>query len=160
MLRDESCAPLNLVLHGGRKVGDTEIADELSLASPLLLVSCIDYRFVVPTASYMAGRGFTFKYYHIGVAGASLGSNRYPEFFEGHLQLLRDSGVNPEIIIVMDHLDCAAYKQWNHGNDSLAAHADQLCILNSTIKRFYGPGKPVETLIMSLAGVVQPISCT
>ncbi|HEY6329779.1 MAG TPA: hypothetical protein VI756_10610 [Blastocatellia bacterium] len=140
-------------------MGETEIADELSLASPLLLVSCIDYRFVVPTASYMAGRGFTFKYYHIGVAGASLGSNRYPKFFEGHLQLLKDSGVNPEMIIVMDHLDCAAYKKWNGGDDSISGHAEQLCILRSTISRFYGADKPVETLIMSREGVVDPVYC-
>src|SRR5580704_7239900 len=118
------------------------------MASQLLLVSCIDYRFVVPTASYMAERGFTGNYYHIGVAGASLGSNRYSDFFHGHLELLRNSGVDPEIVIIMDHLGCAAYNKWNGGDDSRSAHANQLCILARTVRQFYGAGKPVETRIM------------
>ena len=137
-------------------MGDSGIA----LASQLLLVSCIDYRFVIPTAGYMAARGFTGKYYHIGVAGASLGSNRYPDFFSGHLQLLRNSGVDPEMVIIIDHLDCAAYKQWNGGNDSVEAHAQQLCIVGNTLKQFYGAQKPVELLIMkNQAGEIEPVFC-
>jgi hypothetical protein len=139
-----------------KKVGDSEIA----LKSQLLLVSCIDYRFVVPTARDMEARGSTGNYYHIGVAGASLGSNRYPDFFRGHLELLRNSGVDPEIVIIMDHLGCAAYDKWNNGDDSRAAHVEQLCILARTVRQFYGAGKPVELRIMrNQAGEVDPVFC-
>ena len=132
-----------------------------------LLLSCMDYRLVDDIEKYMSGRGLRDKYDHIVLAGASLGAvtDKFPawnETFWEHLDVaIKLHAIHK--VIVMDHLDCGAYKEIFGAakvadpKAEHAAHVTQLKLLKSQINKKH-PKLEVEMLIMSLDGKVEVIA--
>jgi carbonic anhydrase len=136
-----------------------------------LLLSCMDYRLVEKTESYMAGRGLRDKYDHIVLAGAALGAvtEKYPEWnktFWDELGLAIDLHMVHKVI-VLDHRDCGAYKQIL-GEDlakdprrETEVHAAELKKLRGLVEKKYRGHEPrleTELLLMALDGKVEVIS--
>jgi carbonic anhydrase len=136
-----------------------------------LLLSCMDYRLVEKTESYMAARGFRDKYDHIVLAGAALGAvtEKYPEWnktFWDELGLAIDLH-SVHKVIVLDHRDCGAYKQIlgedlaSNPRKETEVHAAVLKKLRGLIGDKYARHEPkleTELLLMSLDGKVDVIS--
>ena len=133
----------------------------------ILLLSCMDYRLIDQIQRYMTGRGLRNKYYHIILAGASLGviTDQQPawsETFWEHVDLaIKLSQINE--VMVMDHRDCGAYKLIL-GEDFVedreretAIHAESLKDLSQQIHQKY-PTMKVELLLMDLDGSIEKIS--
>jgi carbonic anhydrase len=131
-----------------------------------LLLTCIDHRLPELITRYMAERGLTGRYDYLAMAGAALGvtADRFPAWdvaFRQHIELaLQLHGIRR--LMVMDHRDCAAYRQI-HGEEALASaekeraiHASTLGLLRERIKvRF--PQLEVELLLIALDGSVEQI---
>ena len=79
-----------------------------------LVLSCIDFRFVNDKVSFFNSIGFRDDYNKFSLAGASLGYNQtqFPEWRETcnkHIELaMQLHDINE--VIVMDHMDCGAYR--------------------------------------------------
>src|SRR6266550_4739715 len=128
-----------------------------------LLLSCMDYRLVGKTRSYMVHRGLGDKKYdHIVLAGASLGAitNKFPEWnktFWDELSLAIDlHGIYR--VMVLDHRDCGAYKDIfgkdfaKNPAEETRVHAEQLRTLRHQIDEKYGKRRrslEVELLLMN-----------
>ena len=131
-----------------------------------LLLSCMDYRLVNETESYMTGRGLRDKYDHVILAGAALGAitDKFPAWnktFWEHLDVAIKLH-NVHTVMVMDHRDCGAYKVIL-GEDfgqtparETAAHTVQLQSLRHMIVSKYP--QMVELLLMALDGSVEKVA--
>lgn len=132
----------------------------------VLLLSCMDYRLLDDIVRYMDGRKLTNGYDQITLAGASLGATTsvYPAWgqtFWAHLQLALDLH-RIEKLIILDHRDCGVYRLI-FGHDYAAdptreteIHTLQLRELRAAVDERY-PNLPVELLLMSLDGSVEPV---
>jgi carbonic anhydrase len=85
-----------------------------SSTAQALVLSCIDYRFVTDTVKLFNRTGLQDDYNKFSLAGASLGYNQtaFPEWsatFDKHVGLAKDLHDINEIV-VMDHMDCGAYR--------------------------------------------------
>ena len=79
-----------------------------------LVLSCMDYRFVDDSVYFFNRIGFRDDYNQFSLAGASLGYNqtKFPEWaqtFDKHINLAMELHDINEVI-VMDHMDCGAYR--------------------------------------------------
>lgn len=79
-----------------------------------LVLSCMDYRFVNDNVHFFNRLGFRDDYNKLALAGASLGYNqtKFPEWREmcnKHIELAMELHDINEVII-MDHMDCGAYR--------------------------------------------------
>ena len=79
-----------------------------------LVLSCMDYRFVNDSVYFFNRIGFRDDYNKFSLAGASLGYNqtKFPEWaqtFDKHIELAMELHDINEVI-VMDHMDCGAYR--------------------------------------------------
>jgi hypothetical protein len=147
--------------------------DEKTKAEALLL-SCMDYRLIHATERYMAGRKLQDKYYHVILAGASLGAVAPPPTepawkttFWTHLATAIDlttRGGRPlRRMLVIDHRDCGAY-ELILGRDCCTpraketdVHAGQLRELRKQIVAKYA-SMEVELFLMDLDGKVETIT--
>ena len=131
-----------------------------------LLLSCMDYRLVTATGSYMTKRGLKGKYDHVVLAGASLGAitDKFPDWnktFWQHLDVAIDLH-HVHQAIILDHRDCGAYKVilgedcCKNPAKERAVHAEKLKELRKQINEKH-PKLGVELLLMSLNGKVEPI---
>jgi carbonic anhydrase len=90
------------------------IRDRLSeTTSQALVLSCMDFRFVNDT-NYFLNKQYKDDYNKFSLAGASLGYNqdKFKEWsttFDKHIQLSKDLHDINEIVVV-DHMDCGAYR--------------------------------------------------
>lgn len=79
-----------------------------------ILISCVDARLLDETVAYMGSVGLTDKYYHLILAGCSLGLNGYSDYLKGQLGLIdkviKMNGHNLEFVYILEHDDCGAYK--------------------------------------------------
>ncbi len=78
-----------------------------------LVLSCMDFRFVNDTIGFL-NKDYNDSYNKFSLAGASLGYNQenFSEWgttFDKHIELSKKLH-NIEEIIVVDHMDCGAYK--------------------------------------------------
>jgi carbonic anhydrase len=79
-----------------------------------LVLSCMDYRFVDDSVYFFNRIGYRDDYNQFSLAGASLGYNQtqFPEWRETcnkHIELaMQLHDINE--VIVMDHMDCGAYR--------------------------------------------------
>jgi carbonic anhydrase len=139
----------------------------LSGHTDILLLSCMDYRLVNETESYMTNRGLRDKYDHVILAGASLGAttDKYPPWnqtFWDHLDVAIKLH-NIKKVVVLDHRDCGAYKVIlgeDFSKDPIkekSVHTDRLSALASMIKAKH-PNLEIELLLMDLSGNVETIS--
>jgi carbonic anhydrase len=157
------------VLAGGAAALTSVVRPAAALASgqaDVLLLTCMDYRLIDATNSYMTGRGLKNKYDHVVLAGAALGAvtERYPEWnktFWDHLALAMEMHKIHEVL-VLDHRDCGAYRSI-FGEDfskdpgrETEVHSAQLKRLGELIKERHRELK-VELLLMSLAGKVEHV---
>ena len=85
-----------------------------STGANALVLSCMDYRFVDDSVYFFNRIGFRDDYNKFSLAGASLGYNQtqFPEWRETcnkHIELaMQLHDINE--VIVMDHMDCGAYR--------------------------------------------------
>ena len=78
-----------------------------------LVLTCMDFRFVNDTVQFL-NKEYKDDYNKFSLAGASLGYNQntFPEWsitFDKHIELAKDLHDIDEIIVV-DHMDCGAYR--------------------------------------------------
>jgi hypothetical protein len=159
--------PINLLPADGIKV-NSSVRDVNSYPkhAPILLVSCVDYRFPDEIADFMQKRGAVDKYDHLVVAGGSIGVDNllYPalkESFIIQMALLKQLHGFRQVIL-LDHRDCGLFKAI-HGNEhtsnpaeELALHKHHLVNVKKLILKHY-PDVAVEMLLMSTDGSVTTI---
>ena len=85
-----------------------------SSTAQAMVLTCMDYRFVTDTVKFFNRTGLQDDYNKFSLAGASLGYNQsaFPEWsatFDKHVGLAKDLHDINEIV-VMDHMDCGAYR--------------------------------------------------
>jgi len=85
-----------------------------SSTAQAIVLTCMDYRFVASTVELFNKTGLKDDYNKFSLAGASLGYNQtaFPEWsatFDKHVGLAKDLHDINEIV-VMDHMDCGAYR--------------------------------------------------
>lgn len=140
-----------------------------------LLLSCIDYRFISFTKTYMdKQQGLEGKYDYVILAGGALGANIeknmvYPEwcqsFFDHidvaiHLHHIRK-------IIIIDHRNCGAYREFleqdfpenptkKEKDDETKSHTEVMAGLAKNIQTLY-PGLSIELWLMGMDGTVESI---
>jgi len=131
-----------------------------------LLLSCMDYRLVAATGTWMAKRGLKGKYDHVVLAGASLGAitDKFPDWnktFWQHLDVAIDLH-HVHRAIILDHRDCGAYKVIL-GEDCCKdpkkekdLHTEKLRELRKQISDKH-PKLGVELALMDLKGKVETI---
>ena len=78
-----------------------------------LVLTCMDFRFVNDTVQFL-NKEYNDAYNKFSLAGSSLGYNQntFPEWsitFDKHIELAKDLHDINEIIVV-DHMDCGAYR--------------------------------------------------
>ena len=78
-----------------------------------LVLTCMDFRFVNDTVQFL-NKEYKDAYNKFSLAGSSLGYNQntFPEWsvtFDKHIELAKDLHDIDEIIVV-DHMDCGAYR--------------------------------------------------
>ncbi len=125
----------------------------------VVLLTCMDFRFFGLVVKYMEEAGLTGKYYHLILAGASLGAvvegkPAWHETFFDHLKLAR--GLDPTItrVIVLEHRGCKAYEKFGvlvppyTDDEERDAHDEKVQVLRTIIERQYG--LPVESFLLSL----------
>lgn len=126
-----------------------------------LLLSCMDYRLMDAIGAWMTCQGLRDKYDHVVLAGAALGptNDRYPDWAETfwtHLDLaVRLHEIKK--VIVLDHMDCGAYKLilGTTPETEPAAHVRHLELIREMIVQ--RKGLPVQLALMNLDGTVRPI---
>lgn len=91
------------------------IRDRLSeKTAKAMVLSCMDFRFVTDKVNFLNNIGYKDDYSKFVLAGSSLGYNQgeFPEWsksFDKHLELATDLHKIDEVIVV-DHMDCGAYR--------------------------------------------------
>ena len=81
-----------------------------------LVLSCIDYRLIDDTIQFLESECFAQSFDFTTLAGASLGFNQnkylcWKEMFLQHIDLAIELHKIKNIIVI-DHMDCGAYKQF------------------------------------------------
>ena len=129
-----------------------------------LLLTCIDYRFVEPTAAFMRRKGLDGRYDQAILAGASLGvvSDKFAAWhqtFWDHVDVAIKLHEIHEVIAV-DHRDCGAYKL-GLGPDyaptraaETAAHERTMQAFGKLVRARY-PGLGISAYLIALDGSVQ-----
>lgn len=149
------------------KITPSIIADTYKKNAPILLVSCVDYRFPDEVMDFMSKRGALDKYDNLVIAGGSLGIDNalYPELKQSFLtQLALLKKVHDiKMVILLDHRDCNLYKEIHtdqHTRDidaEKALHSYHLKNVKNMILSIY-PHMIVEMLLMSQDGSVETIT--
>jgi carbonic anhydrase len=92
------------------------VASPLSLnaEAKVLLLSCIDYRYPRSISETMEEEGYSGRYYHLAMAGASHAGNSAAHSGVWHKTLFDHLGFAVEEakvagIVIIDHLDCKAF---------------------------------------------------
>lgn len=137
-----------------------------------IIITCIDFRLIDDAVTYLNEKGFRDQYDEFILAGASLGytTSLSTLGYSGWTAVL-DDHVNISYslhkikdIIVMDHMDCGAYKA-QYGASTLSSsyvetkyHIENLNSFRSTINQKFvvndAPKFNVQTWLMSLDGSV------
>ena len=106
-------AVVALIAVAGRQ-NNTAMNRLSSKTAQAMVLTCMDYRFVTDTVKLFNRTGLQDDYNKFSLAGASLGYNQtsFPEWsatFDKHVGLAKDLHDINEIV-VMDHMDCGAYR--------------------------------------------------
>lgn len=92
-----------------------DVRDRLSeKTAKAMVLSCMDFRFVNDKVNFLNQIGYKDDYSKFVLAGSSLGYNQdtFPEWsksFDKHVELAKDLH-NIDEVIVVDHMDCGAYR--------------------------------------------------
>uniref|UniRef100_A0A6C0CBR2 Carbonic anhydrase n=1 Tax=viral metagenome TaxID=1070528 RepID=A0A6C0CBR2_9ZZZZ len=132
----------------------------------ILVLSCIDYRLIDNTMKFLESACHTNNFDFTTLAGASLGFNQnkygcWNQTFIQHVELaIQLHKINK--IIVIDHMDCGAYKLFYPGIEDNSHEERSLHIEN--IKKFVDELKKIfpqlgyDGYIINLGGDVERIS--
>jgi hypothetical protein len=100
---------------------ETSMDEPTNGKATTLLLTCMDFRYPEAIAEYMEDEGLTGKYYHVILAGASLGAvldtppqlkPHWRDTFFDHLEIVYPPPPKPRIeqVYILDHRDCLAYR--------------------------------------------------
>lgn len=133
-----------------------------------LLLSCMDYRLIDPTVRLVRERESPLGFDYFILAGASLGvvnptdSNEFTNWkqvFTQHIDLALQLH-NIKKVIVVEHMDCGAYKyvfgQEMTADDEYDKHIEMINSLQQIVKQSY-PQLEFSAYIMHLDGVAEEI---
>jgi len=149
-------------------VTDLEAISMVGSAAPgtVLVLSCMDHRLMPAIAALMEQRGLAGRYDHIVLAGGALGvmcsdNPAWRTVFMDHLGLARSlHGVDR--LIVVDHRDCGACKQFVGADcaDDPASeretHRGAIDDLRELLAAEY-PNLVIEAHLMDLTGDTEPL---
>lgn len=142
-----------------------EIPDQLTTRkAKALVLSCMDFRLIDDQVYHFNKMGYTNNYDSVVLAGASLGYNqtKYPEWrkmLDEHIELSIQLHKIEEII-VLEHMDCGAYKLFY--NDSITDE-NEFGIHKNNVREFKNhinekfPTLTVRSFLMRLNGSVMKI---
>ena len=141
------------------------VRDRLSeKTSKALVLSCMDFRFVNDTV-YFLNKEYKDSYNKFSLAGASLGYNqdKFKEWgivFDKHIELSKQLHDIDEIVVV-DHMDCGAYRIL-YDNENMSKeeeyklHQKNLNKFRELIHKKH-PSLKVTMLLANLDGSITPI---
>jgi carbonic anhydrase len=126
-----------------------------------ILLTCIDFRFIDDIVNQMNKLGYMYNYDEFILAGASLGYNgisgynNWAQVFNDHINLALSLHHIKEIIII-DHMDCGAYKKVYlpselAGSNEREKHVLNLHIATKTLSNLY-PVIKIKTFIINKEG--------
>lgn len=140
-----------------------DVRDRLSeKTAKAMVLSCMDFRFVNDKVNFLNQIGYRDDYSKFVLAGSSLGYNQdtFPEWsksFDKHVELAKDLH-NIDEVIVVDHMDCGAYRIL-YDNPSMSKeeeyklHQKNLHEFKSLINKKF-PSLRVTLLLINLDGSV------
>ena len=127
-----------------------------------LVITCMDFRLIDDAVNYLDAQGYNNNYDEFILAGASLGYNQttysaWAETLDKHIELAEQLHHIKEVIVI-DHMNCGAYKIFYNKKtiseeDETALHKENFAKFRKTIKTKY-PQLKVKTLLMKLTGEV------
>ncbi len=127
-----------------------------------LVITCMDFRLIDDAVNYLNTKGYNNNYDEFILAGASLGYNQktysaWTETLDKHIELSEKLHEIKEVIVI-DHMNCGAYKIFYNKEtisekDEIDLHKQNLLKFRKTIKSKY-PHIKVKTLLMKLTGEV------
>lgn len=138
-----------------------DVRDRLSeKTAKAMVLSCMDFRFVNDKVNFLNQIGYKDDYSKFVLAGSSLGYNQdtFPEWsksFDKHVELAKDLH-NIDEVIVVDHMDCGAYRIL-YDNPSMSKeeeyklHQKNLHEFKSLINKKF-PSLRVTLLLINLDG--------
>lgn len=141
------------------------VRDRLSeKTAKALVLSCMDFRFVNDTV-YFLNKDYKDDYNKFSLAGASLGYNqdKFKEWgivFDKHIELSKQLHDIDEIVVV-DHMDCGAYRILYDNQDmskeeEYQLHRKNLNKFKELINKKH-PSLKVTMLLANLDGSITPI---
>jgi hypothetical protein len=131
-----------------------------------LVLSCMDFRLVDDTVTFMNKKGYNNNYNEFILSGASLGYNQetFPEWkqlLNKHIELAKEINKITEVLVI-DHMKCDAYKTFYNKPDlseteELSLHETNLRLFKENINKTF-PELKVYTYLMQLDGTVKLMS--
>ena len=143
-----------------------ETQDQLKAhKSKAIVLNCMDFRLIDDLERFLDNSGYNNNYDDFILAGASLGYNQqvYPswrEIFNTHVELAEQLHEIQEIIII-DHMNCGAYKKFYNkqsftDSEERALHIKNLKKAQRILKKRF-PKLTVKKYLMKLDGSVEQI---
>jgi carbonic anhydrase len=136
----------------------TELAPSLRAQDKpsIFLLTCIDYRYAHRVIDLMDGQGLRRKYDIFSLAGAAAGANEKPKWRDTlieHIQTARKIKHMINHLIILEHRDCGAYKEffgleWAKVTPKveLASHQAQVIKLSKALKKAFKKEIPDLTI--------------
>jgi carbonic anhydrase len=127
-----------------------------------MVITCMDFRLIDDAVNYLNSKGYNNNYDEFILAGASLGYNQtvyssWAETLDTHIELAEKLHHITEIIVI-DHMDCGAYKIFYNKQsiteeDEIALHKENFSKFKEIIGKKY-PDLTVRTILMNLKGEI------
>jgi len=127
-----------------------------------IVITCMDFRLIDDAVLFFNSLGLNNNYDNFILAGASLGYNQtvysaWSETLDKHIELAEQLHDITQVI-VLDHIQCGAYKIFYNlpsitRADEIALHRQNFIIFKQTINRKY-PHLNVSSYIMDLDGSI------
>lgn len=127
-----------------------------------IVITCMDFRLIDDAVRYLDSIGYNNNYDEFILAGASLGYNQtkftaWTETLDKHIELAENLHDIKEVIVI-DHMQCGAYKIFYDKKEikreeEIKLHRENFKIFEKTISTKY-PNLKVRTLLMDLDGKI------
>ncbi len=127
-----------------------------------IVITCMDFRLIDDAVRYLDNNGYNNNYDEFILAGASLGYNQktftaWAETLDKHIELAEQLHHIKEVIVI-DHMNCGAYKIFYNKKslseaEELQLHKENFTKFKETVNKKY-PHLKVKTLLMKLDGSV------
>lgn len=126
-----------------------------------LILTCMDYRYIDDIHRLLSDNNYNDDYNHVVLAGGSLGynQNKYTEWkktINTHINLAIQLHNITEIIVI-DHMDCGAYRLLYNNpkltyDEEFKLHATNLKSIKTKLSMSY-PQLKVRTFLLDLDGI-------